>query len=450
MTRPPDAAAESAPPPPIAAGETGWHVLRALARERSLLAAMGAMRARLGPVFRITLPAFAPVVAAGPAAGRCMLVAERAALAWRTETDPVTRLLRHGILVEDDEAHAALRAAMEPALAPRRVQAEIAAMGAIADEELDGWPPGRVVDLRVAMRRIALRILMRSLFGVDIRADLPRLWGPVLRSIVYISPGAWIVWPGVPRLGYARPLRRLDDYLHGLVRARRATGPTGDDLLSDLVRSGMDDDLIRDQLLTMLIAGHDTSTALLCWALHLLGRHPEARARARAEADEVLGDDPPTAEQLERLRFVDQVLKEALRLYPPIHAGNRRARCPLTLGGYRVPEGSRVMLSIYLTHRDPEHWPDPDAFDPDRFDRAHPPPPAFAYLPYGGGPRNCIGAHFAAVEARLVLGRILQRFDLEPADRGPVRAVMGATLMPSSVRMRVTARGASGTRGGRA
>jgi len=445
MARPTDEA-DAGPPPPVATGETGWHALRALARGRSPLAAMAAMRARLGPVFRITLPAFAPVVAAGPEASRAVLVTERAALAWRTEGDPVTRLLRHGILVEDDEAHAALRAAMEPSLAPRRVQAEVAAMAAIVDEELGGWRPGRVLDMRVAMRRMALLILLRSLMGIDARADLPRIWGPILRAIAFISPGAWILWPGIPRPGYARPLRRLDEYLHGIVRVRRAEGAGGDDLLSALVRSGMDDDRIRDQLLTMLIAGHDTSTALLCWSLHLLGRHPEARARARAEAAAVLGEEPPDAEGIERLRYIDQVLKEALRLYPPIHAGNRRARRPLGLGGYHVPEASRVLLSIYLTHRDPEQWPDPEAFRPERWDRAHPPPPAFAYLPYGGGPRNCIGAHFAAVEARLVLGRILRRFDLEPADRWPVRERMGATLMPSSVRMRVLAGGSADAR----
>lgn len=430
-------------PPPFAAGEVGWHVLKALVRETSLLAAMRAMRERLGPVFRITLPTFAPVVVSGTDANRRVLVTERDAFRWRNETDPVTALLRHGILVEDGEAHAALRAAMEPSLAPRRVAGEAAAMWRATDAVLDGWRPGRTLDMIVEVRRVALLILMRSLFGIDFRADMPRLWRPILRSIAFIAPGAWIVWPGIPRPGFKRPLRRLDDYLHAIIRQRRAEGAAGDDLLSTLVRSGMADDLIRDQLLTMLIAGHDTSTALLAWTLHLLGEHPDVLARAQAEAVAVLGDGPPTVEQLERLRTIDQVVKESLRLFPPIHAGNRGARCPVELGGYDVPEGSRVMLSIYLTHRDPDLWRDPDIFDPSRFDRASQPPPAFAYLPFGGGQRNCIGAHFANVESRIVLGRILQRFDLTPRNRRRVRARMGATLMPSAVRMRVAPRAAA-------
>ena len=205
-------------------------------------------------------------------------------------------------------------------------------------------------------------------------------------------------------------------------------------VVSQLVRSpGMSDDLIRDQILTMLIAGHDTSTALLAWVLYLLGVHPATLTELQAEVDSVLGaqDEPPTADQLNELTLLDQVIKETLRLYPPIHIGNRHATEDMIVCGYHVPEGTRVMYSIYLSHRDKEYWEDPDAFCSARFARgAEEKTPPFTYLPFGGGPRNCIGAAFAQVEARTVLARLLQRFDLELLNGDQIHPHMGATLEP--------------------
>jgi len=197
-----------------------------------------------------------------------------------------------------------------------------------------------------------------------------------------------------------------------------------------LIASGMSDDLIRDQLLTMLIAGHDTSTALLAWALYLLGAHPGAMARARAEVDAVLGRQTPAIEHAGQLPYLDQVVKETLRMYPPIHVGTRTAAMDLEFNGYHIPAGTRVLYSIYLTHRDPRHWPDPDRFDPERFspeqNKARAP---YAYVPFGGGPRICIGFMFAEVEVKIVLARLLQQFDFAFIGH-PVHQHMGATLEP--------------------
>jgi cytochrome P450 len=195
----------------------------------------------------------------------------------------------------------------------------------------------------------------------------------------------------------------------------------------------MSDGLIRDQLLTMLIAGHDTSTALLAWALYLLGSHPQILAEARAEVDEVLPDPSrvPREEDLSRLQKIDQVIKECLRLYPPIHVGNRVAAEDLQVQGYDVSQGTRIMLSIYLSHRDPSEWENPEQFCPARFHKEQGTPvPPFTYLPFGGGPRNCIGAAFAQVEARTVLARLLQTFQFELLNESDVQAYMGATLEP--------------------
>ena len=282
------------------------------------------------------------------------------------------------------------------------------------------------------MRRVALLIFMDTLLGVDFRDDLPRLWRPILRLLKYISPGTWLIWRHAPRPGYRDAIRAVDDYLYGVIAHRRENPSGGQDLLSLLIASGwMDDDLIRDQLLTMLIAGHDTGTALLAWSLYLLGKHPQAMARARREVDQVLGASPPDFAALQQLDYLNRVVKESLRLYPPIHVGTRRAREELSLDGYRLPDRNRILYSIYLTHRDPQHWACPDDFDPDRFvvtrgARTHDP---YAYVPFGGGPRNCIGAVFGQVEAQTVLARLLQTTNLVlVSDR--VRPYMGATLEP--------------------
>jgi cytochrome P450 len=193
----------------------------------------------------------------------------------------------------------------------------------------------------------------------------------------------------------------------------------------------MSDGVIRDQLLTMLIAGHDTSTALLAWTLYLLGSHPDAMEAATAEVDAIVGRGTPTVEQIDSLDFIDRVIKESLRLYPPIHVGTRRALNDLDICGYRVPDGDRLLYSIYLTHRDPEHWDEPHAFNPERFvaERGRRTYEPYSYVPFGGGPRNCIGAMYGQFEAKVVLVRILQRVELELVNHD-VHAHMGATLEP--------------------
>ncbi len=408
-------------------------------RERHVLAALEVFRAELGDVFRVQLPGFTPVVMAGPEAARFVLVSGREDLRWRNETDPVTALLRRGVLVVDGEEHDGYRHIMSPSLHRRMLNGYVEAMWRCTDRVIDTWPDGGAVDMLVEMRKIALLILMETLYSVDMGPDLRRMWEPILKSIEYISPGLWLIWRGAPRPGYLRRIHELDEYLYRIIRARRAADG-GEDLLGALIDSGLDDDRIRDQLLTMLIAGHDTSTANLSWALWLLGRHPEPLAQVVEEIDRVLGGDPPGPEQIVDLTYTGQVAQEALRLYPPIHLGNRVAARDIQYGEYVIPAGERVIYSIYLTQRHPAHWETPAAFKPERFAPGvrHEP---YTYLPFGGGPRNCIGGAFAQVEVKAVLARILQRFSLELLPRPVVHPHMGATLEPRpGVMMRVTRR----------
>lgn len=418
--------------PPVADSQLGLDILKDLLRERSLLVAMEAMHAHLGDIFQITMPVFQPVVVSGPTNNRQMLVTDRHKFSWRGEADPVVKLLRHGVLVEDDEMHDRLRGCMEPAMRRSPTLAHVPAMIRYTDQVMRNWPDGGEVDMLVEMRRVALLIFMGALFGTDFTPDMKALWDPILKALHYISPGVWILWPNMPRPGYKRALDQIDAYLYRLIRERRESGEPADDLLGRLIsQPELDDGLVRDQMLTMLIAGHDTSTAMLAWTLYLLGSHPEDLARAQAEVDEVCGQERPTEEMLAKLHFLDQVAKESLRLYPPIHVGNRFAREDLQIQGYDVPEATRVMVSIYLSHRDEKEWADPEQFCPHRFDRSERQERTpLSYVPFGGGPRNCIGATFAQIEAKVVLVRILQAYKLTLTPGQEIKPYMGATLEP--------------------
>jgi cytochrome P450 len=351
-------------------------------------------------------------------------------------------LLRHGVLVEDGERHDTVRAPMEAALSRKRVTEHTEIFWQSTDAVTAQWEDGATVDMLVEMRKVALLILMESLFEVDFRPHLERLFQPIIKVIKYISPGAWLIWPKFPRPGYRQAIRQVDDYLYSIIRNRRENPNGKDDLLTTMIDDYQwSDDLIRDQLLTLLIAGHDTSTALLAWTLYLLGKHPDALAQAQMEADSILGGEPPARASIGNFHYLDLVIKETLRLYPPIHVGNRKSRTDIPLDGYQIPKDSRVMYSIYLTHRDPEFWPDPESFKPARFDRAQGYKPiGYTYLPFGGGPRACVGAAFAQVEAKVVLARLLQTFDLELLSEN-IRPHMGATLEPHpGVLMRIRRR----------
>jgi cytochrome P450 len=415
---------------PLPHSIVAWRAFRALAQQRHVLAALETLHAELGDVFQIPLPGFRVTMLAGPEANRFLLMTDRSRFLWRAESDPVTCLLRHGVLVEDGEAHDELRGSITPSLHRARIEGYMETMWRCVDQVTKDWGDETPRDQFVEMRKIALLTLTRTLFDEDIYPYLKTIWQPILDTIRYISPGPWLVWRDIPQPRSHRAIERMDSYLRQLIVARRAYLGDPADLLGELVASGMSDELIRDQLLTLLIAGHDTSTALLAWALYLLTTHADVHARARDEVDRVLGVRPPTYQDISQLSYLDSVIKETLRLYPPIHLGSRIAATDIQFHEYVFPTGTRVMYSIYLTHRHPAHWPDPQRFDPERFtpeQRKRQTP--YSFVPFGGGPRNCLGAVFAQVEAKVILARLLQTFDARYVG-GAVRPRMAATLEP--------------------
>lgn len=406
----------------------GRAALLALLKERSPLGPLKVMAKHIGRFFQIPLPGFRPYVVFGPEANRKVLVTEREKVLWRN-TDPVTDLLRRGVLIVDGEEHDRYRKLMEPPLHPSRLPAYTDMMIRQTERVASTWRDGGIVDMLVESRKIALLIIMQALFSKDVWDDLPHIWTPILKAIEYISPGAWILWRKIPRPGYKKHLRALDDYLHQIIASRRASmtndqlpitnhqPPIPNDLLQHLIDAGLTDDLIRDQMLTMLIAGHDTSTALLAWTFALLGEHPNIYQRLIEELD-----------TLDKSPLLDQVIKESLRLYPPIHIGNRRVAEEMDFGEGKVPAGERLFYSIYLTHRDPEIWENPDSFCPERFAHGRKTPP-FSYVPFGGGPRACIGGAFGQAEARIVLAHLLRNYQFQFTHH-PIHPHMGATLEP--------------------
>lgn len=399
-------------------------------QEGSILGALGALHDSLGDVFQLPLPGFRSVVMAGPEAARFLLTESRERFLWRSDGDPVTRLLRQGVLVTDGATHDQARQVMTPALHSSLFEGFAQTMLRETDRVTRQWREGARIDLLVEMRRITLLILMDALFKEDFGPQMGVLWRDIERAIRYISPGPWLVWPTIPRVGYQGALQRLDAYFYQLIERRRARPAGMTDLLGVLIASGMSDDLIRDQLLTMFIAGHDTSTALLAWTLYLFATHPESLERAQAEIDVVIGAREPSYTHVRQLSYLDSVLKESLRLYPPIHLGSRIAATDIVFRDFHIPEGTRILYSIYLTHRDKNYWPEPNTFDPGRFAPENARQrTAYTFLPFGGGPRNCIGAAFAQLEAKIVLARILQRYGFRSAGGG-VRPRMRATLEP--------------------
>jgi cytochrome P450 len=407
------------------------YALRMWRREGHILGAFEAMHDALGDIFALPLPGFRSVVMVGPEANRFLLTNERDKVRWRAASDPVTHLLRQGMLVTDGALHDDLRAVMTPALHRSLFDGFAQTMRRSVDGVSGHWHEGSVVDLLDEMRRIALLTLMEALFAEDIGPHIQTLWCDILRSIRYISPGPWLIWTDMPRLGYRRARERLDAYLYQLIALRRTQPAGGNDLLGKLIAARMNDELIRDQMLTMFIAGHDTSTALLAWSLYLLTIHPDVLKRVQAEIDTVIGSQAPEYGHARQLRYLDCVIKETLRLYPPIHLGSRIAAEDLTFGEFNISAGTRVLYSIYLTHRDKKYWPNAAVFDPDRFlPEQGSSRPSYTYLPFGGGPRNCIGAAFAQVEAKIVLARLLQRYQFRLV-RGKVRPRMRATLEPN-------------------
>ena len=354
-------------------------------------------------------------------------------------------LLGNGLLLNEGEAWLRQRRIVQPAFGKHRVEGYVPAMMECTERMLAQWQTGQVRDLHMEMVELTMSIAGRTLLGIDVGdqfVEVTRCVETVMTDFLGRFGSAlplpfWIPTPGNWKL--ARTIRRLDAILHELIQHRRASGAAGGDFLSLLLAardevdgSGLSDRQVRDEVMTMFLAGHETTANALAWTWQLLGQHPQVQERAAREARETLGGRPPTAADVANLPLCEAILKESMRLYPPAYAVGRRTMADITIGGHFIPAGHNVLMSQWVVHRDERWFDEPLAFDPERWrDGRTDGLPKYAYFPFGGGPRVCIGNTFAMVEATLVIASVLQRFRLEAVNPRPARIKPAITLRPA-------------------
>lgn len=355
------------------------------------------------------------------------------------------RLLGQGLLTSEGELHQRQRRLVMPAFHKRRMAAYGATMVDLARAHGDGWRPGQVVDAATEMMHLTRAIVSKTLFGHDAAADSAdldaamRLTVGSFGSLALFLP-EWVVerglWPSAAGLEAARAT--LDQTIYGMIAARRAEGHDHGDLLSMLLAAvddegdgrGMSDQQLRDEVMTLFLAGHETTANALAWTWFLLAEHPEVELRLAAELDRVLGGRLPTLDDLPALPFTRMVFSEAMRLYPPAWLLGRRAARDCSIGGYGIPRGAVVLVSQWVVHHDPRWYPDPFRFDPERWAADVPARPKYAYFPFGGGPRRCVGEAFAWAEGLLVLATLAQGWRMRLVPGHPVVPDPLITLRP--------------------
>jgi cytochrome P450 len=372
-----------------------------------------------------------------------VLVTQASAFLKGTSYDFLVPMIGRGLLTSERDQHKKQRQLMAPSFAARRVASYADTMASLTEDAQSRWADGARIDVAEEMMRLTLAIVSKTLLDADTSADTERVADAVSllvsdvnqRMTVPMPPLHWRT-PGNNRARAA--LQTLDEIIYRIIAERRRDGTDHGDLLSMLLQArdeggggGMDDKQLRDEAMTIFLAGHETTATGLAWSFYLLGRHPDAYAKLREQARSVLGGRAPTFADLPKLGYAMQVFKEAMRLYPPAYAIGRKTTREVMLGEVRIPKHTEVVVNTFGMHRDPKLFPNPDRFEPDRFEPGlEKQLPRNAYLPFGGGTRVCIGNHFALMEGQLILADLAQRVELLPATQQPIEADPMVTLRP--------------------
>jgi cytochrome P450 len=352
-------------------------------------------------------------------------------------------ILGESLLTSEGEYHRRQRLMIQPIFHHDRLQAYGAVMVDRTERAAERWRSGQVLDVHREMGGLALDVVGATLFGTDIDAEdaratrdalalqlsmFDRMFSPIFQLSMRI--------PLPSNRRFERSKAALDAIVGGKIAERRTSGALGEDLLSLLIRAqeggeGMTDQQVRDEAMTLFLAGHETTSNALTWTWYVLSQHPDVERKLHAELDEVLGGVAPTVEDVQRLPYTEMVLTESMRLFPPAWAIGRRALADHGAGEYVIPARAVVIVSPYLVHRDPRWYEDPEEFVPERWtteERAK--RPRHAYLPFGAGPRMCVGEPFARLEAVLVLATIARRWKLRLVPDHPVELQPVVTLRP--------------------
>ncbi len=362
-------------------------------------------------------------------------------------------LLGNGLLTSEGDFWLRQRRLIQPVFLRERIDSYAPDMVASAQKQIASWRDGEIRDIHAEMRELALTIAAKTLFGADVTGQSEAVGLALKEAMGTFSQRFFRILripesvPTPGNLRIRRAVRHLDAILYGLIHQRRTeTGQS--DLLSILLHArhesdgtGMTDKQLRDEAMTLLLAGHETTALALSWGWYLLAQHPEVVERLEAELRDVLSGRPPTVADLPRLRYTEMVVQEVLRLYPPAYAIGRQAIHRCTIGGYAVPAGATILMSQWVVHRDPRFYDEPERFHPERWaDGLARRLPRYAYFPFGGGQRVCIGNAFALLEINLLLATIGQRFRFAHTPGPAVSPRPQLTLQPDRpIRLRLQA-----------
>jgi cytochrome P450 len=355
------------------------------------------------------------------------------------------KVVGNGLVTSEGDFWKRQRRIANPAFHRKRIEAWAEMMTDAMEDRLASWQPavasGEHLDIQAEMMALTLRIVGETLLSVDVTGEAAEVGdavGVVLSQVGYRTRTPWSMpeWVPTPRnQRFKRAIETLDRVVLGIIEERRASG-AGDDLLGMLM--GMQDEetgermtdlQLRDEAMTMFLAGHETTATNLTWTMYAISQHPEVEKRLRAELAEVLDGRTPVVADLGKLTYLDRVLKESQRLYPPVPMVARNALEDVVVGGYFIPKDAYVILSTWSAHRHPDFWENPEAFDPDRFlpERIES-VPRHAFMPFSLGQRKCIGDRFATMEAKLLLAMMVQRVHMSLKDNHPVEFDANVTL----------------------
>lgn len=409
-------------------------------------------RARYGGLARLAIPFYAPYLVSDPALIEHVLVTDNKSYSKDAFLKRLGQeVVGQGLLTSEGDFWRRQRRLAQPAFHRERIAQYAAIMTSAGEKYVDGLRSGQLRDLHADMMHLTLQIVSKTLLSTDV-GDLAGEVGEILGVIMdRYANGIFLLFPALARLPlpmnrrFEQAVKRLDQVILPMIRERRQSGVEKDDLLSMLLSaqdedgSAMTDAQLRDEVITIFAAGHETTALVLTYVFFLLSQNPPAAAQLAAELDAALAGRAPTMQDLPALRYTEAVVLESMRCYPPAWAIGREAVRDTELGGYPIPRGTQLWISPWVLHHDPQTFPEPERFLPERWlDGLQRRLPRYAYAPFGGGPRLCIGNAFAMTEAILLVATIARRFFLRVVDKPPLRLLPSVTLrVRSELRARV-------------
>jgi cytochrome P450 len=405
---------------------------------------------RYGPVFALGRGAFRFVYLIGPEANQLILADQPEKFRWREAFDVLTPVSGEtALIVSDGAEHKRRRRLIQPAFHKKRIDAYVTHFVSEMERTLESWRGHREVNLYDDLRATIRRITTRALFGERLAKQADVIGPHLQRMLAFINRPIFLqVRASLPGTGWRALVESravVDRLIYEEIGRRRAAPDEGDDVMALLLSTRdeegdqLSDQEVRDQVTSLIVAGYDTTSAAMGWALHTVLSDPGLLERARAASAPVV-TEPPTLDVLARMNTLDWILNETLRLYPPAFISVRKAAESFAFGGYEIPAGSNIAYSAYVTHRIPGVWREPLRFDPERWNPAAPgyhAPTPYEYVPFGNGARRCIGSALALLEMKTLLAMVLARTELRLRGERPVPTGIAAMFPKGGVPVEV-------------